>query len=327
MASSVEITLTNAADGKSFSGAAHRLGMGSSATFVNSGSTPAVARSGIIPSGGTPFDVTVLGTPAMKVNVKAGSAVVQAASATGGAFTVNNPSATDIDIATSDPSNPRIDLIVIRVLADGNGANTKAWVERMTGTPAPSPARPSIASPPTNTHYFPLAQVRVEAAASTIVAGKVTKLAGTDGVWTAAPGGLVPVSNTTDGATLPLFTPFILPTGEQWIRHPNGTSYPQGFMTRALTFQNYVTNPAGDINVFHSKYENGVRADSPFPNACLGAMVINNWSPSTYNVPVWFTCSNYTASFATFRAYTFQSGAVGAMVNSAVSAVGLSWGW
>lgn len=326
MASSVAGILGNAGDGEAFSGQAHRLGMGSSATFVNSGSTPAVARSGIVPSGGTPLDVTVLGTPAMKVNVKAGTCVVQSTSTTGGCFTVTLTAATDLDIATSNPSNPRLDLVVAKVFADGTNA-TNCTIEVLTGTPAASPARPSIASPPANTHYFPLAQVRVEANATTIVAGKVTKLVNVDGLWTAAPGGLVPVGSTTDAANLPLFTPFILPTGEQWIRHPNGTSYPQGMMTRALTAQSVVTNPAGDINIFHSKYENGTRADSAYPNACLGAMVINNFPPATYNVPIWFTVSNYTSSFITVRAYTVITGSVAPMLNSTVSCIGFSWGW
>jgi hypothetical protein len=166
----------------------------------------------------------------------------------------------------------------------------------------------------------------VEANATTIVAGKVTKVSGTDGLWTAAPGGLVPAASTTDAANLPLFTPFILPTGEQWIRHPNGTSYSQGYMTRSLTNAS-TTNPAGDINVFFQKHENGVAANSAFPNACLGAMMINNYSPSTYNVPMWYTLSAMTSSFATFRVYTYVGGTVAPMGSSSVSGVGIAWGW
>jgi hypothetical protein len=261
----------------------------------------------------------------MKVNVKAGTCVVQSTSATGGCFTVTNTAATDLDIATSNPSNPRLDLVVAKVFADGTSA-TNCTVEVITGTAAASPVRPSIASPPANTHYFPLAQVRVEANATTIVAGKVTKLVNVDGLWTAAPGGLVPVGSTTDGATLPLNTPFILPTGEQFIRHPNGTSYQQGLMTRAL-INTSVTNPSGDINVFYSKYENGVRADHPFPNACLGAMMINNYPPGTYNVPMWYTLSAMTSSFATFRVYTYTGGTVAPMLSATVQGVGFAWGW
>jgi hypothetical protein len=40
--------------------------------------------------------------------VKAGTCVVQSTSATGGCFTVTLTAATDLDIAASDPTNPRM---------------------------------------------------------------------------------------------------------------------------------------------------------------------------------------------------------------------------
>lgn len=322
MASSVACILGNAADGESFSGQAHRLGMGSRATFVGSGSNPLASRSGIIPAGGTPLDVTALGTPAMKVNVKAGVCVVQSTSSTGGAFTAELTAATDLDIGTSDLTNPRIDLVVIRVLADGT-SSSGAWVEVLPGAPAASPSRPSISSPPANTHYFPLAQVRVEANASTIVSSKVTKTSGTDGLWTASVGGLVPVASPADAANLPPFTPFIVPSAEQWIRHPNGTSYQTGNMHRYLHGVSVSTGGSGDFAVNTSVISNGAIVASPFPNACIGAMLFDATASGVLNEPVWFKLQNKTGSFCTFRAYR----AAGVLTGATIDVVGFAWGW
>jgi hypothetical protein len=206
MANFVAGILGSAADGESFTGQAHRLGMASHATIVGDSSSALRSRSGIIPGGGTPLDVTALGTPAMKVNVKSGTCAVQDTGTTGGVHTVTLTTATDLDIATANATNPRIDLVVVKVFADGTSA-TNCTVEVLTGTPAGSPVRPSIASPPTNTHYFPLAQVRVEAAATSIVASKVTKTI-VDGVQTVAPGGVVPVASVAAASGLPMWTPF-----------------------------------------------------------------------------------------------------------------------
>jgi hypothetical protein len=322
MASSVACILGNAADGEAFSGQAHRLGMGSSATFTNTGSTPAVARSGIVPSGGTPLDVAPLGTPAMKVNVKAGTCVVQSTSATGGCFTVTLTTATDLDIGTSNPTNPRIDLVVAKVFADGTSA-TNCTVEVIAGTAAASPARPSISSPPANTHYFPLAQVRVEANATTIVAGKVTKVSGVDGLWTAAAGGLVPVASTADGATLPPFSPFVLPTGEQWLRYPSGVSSQYGNMHRYLRAISKSTGGAGDFTLDTSVFTAGVQVPSPFQNACEGAILLDGTNSSSFNEPVWFKLQSKTASAVTFRAYK----ASGVFTGATLDVYGIAWGW
>lgn len=322
MASSVACVLGNAADGESFSGQAHRLGMGSRATFVGSGSNPLASRSGIIPAGGTPLDVTALGTPAMKVNVKAGVCVVQSTSSTGGAFTAELTAATDLDIGTSDASNPRIDLIVMRVLADGT-ASSGAWVEVLPGTAAASPARPSIASPPANTHYLPLAQVRVEAAATTIVSSKVTKVTGSDGIWTAGVGGLVPVASQADAASLPIFTPYVLPTGEQGMKHPNGTAYQYGLMTRYFHAISAGTGPAGDFNVTCGEWRAGAFVSSPFPNACLGAALFDRTNSATLNEMVWYKLQILGASNCTFRAYR----AAGVLTGGTVDVAGIAWGW
>ena len=327
MASSVAGIFGNAADGEPFSGQAHRLGMASNATIGGSGSSPLVSRSGIIPANGAPLDVTPLGTPAMKVTVKAGSCVVQSTSATGGCFTVVLTTTTDLDIATSNPTNPRIDLVVATVIADGTGAGTSCKVEVLTGSPAASPSRPSIASPPANTHYFPLAQVRVEANATSIVSGKVTKLTAVDGVWTTAPGSKVPVANLTEAATLPLYTPFYsIADRSHGTVLPGGASL-DGHQWRYINAFGTATNGSGDVSVPFGLWFAGTFSAAPFANMCLGAMAFDASSISTVDTPLWFKQPRndfaLSASSAQFRVY--QTG--GKYLSSGLDVSGIAWGW
>lgn len=112
------------------------------------------------------------GTPNMSVNVAAGQAVIARSSSTPQDYYVaESPNAaTNLVIATSDPTNPRIDLIIIRVNdAQYSGGVNNATVEVVTGTPAGSPVQP--ATP--NTALL-LATVAVAASAATIVNANIT---------------------------------------------------------------------------------------------------------------------------------------------------------
>lgn len=194
MASSVATTFHSAADGEQFTAAAFRLGAGSHSTVVNDGSDALKSRSGVVPGAGTPLDVTQLGTPAMQVTVKKGTVSQQSTSATGGMYFHSLTADTNLDIATANATNPRLDAVVATVFDDGTSAsNTK--IEVLTGVAAASPVLPAaLSSPPANTHYFPLAQVRVDAAVTSIVTAKITKPTFGSlvmGQFTCAPGGTV----------------------------------------------------------------------------------------------------------------------------------------
>ena len=194
MASSVATTFHSAADGEQFTAAAFRLGAASHAVIVNDAVDALKSRSGIVPGAGSPLDVTQLVTPVMKVTVKKGTVVQQSVNATGGVYSHSLTADTDLDVATAHATNPRLDCVVATVFDDGTSAsNTK--VEVLTGMAAASPSLPAeLSSPPANTHYFPLAQVRVEAAVTSIVAAKITKPAFgalVMGQFTAGVGGVV----------------------------------------------------------------------------------------------------------------------------------------
>lgn len=196
MASSVATTFHSAADGEQFNAAAWRLGSTSHAGVTNDGADALKSRPGILSGFGTPLDVTQLGSPAMQVTVKKGTVFQQSSSATGGVYSHSLTSDTNLDIAPAHATNPRLDAVVATVFDDGTSAsNTK--IEVLTGVAGASPTLPpALSSPPSNTHYFPLAQVRVEAAVTSIVTAKITKPAASGGLptfgqFTCAPGGAV----------------------------------------------------------------------------------------------------------------------------------------
>ena len=116
------------------------------------------------------------GTPNMSVNIGAGRAVIRygnASSNLAGASTVFNDALTNVAIAASDPTNPRIDLVCVEVRSAteyGQAANDARFVV-IQGTPAAVPVVPSLAS---NPNALVLVQVAVAAATTSIVNANIT---------------------------------------------------------------------------------------------------------------------------------------------------------
>lgn len=109
----------------------------------------------------------------MSVDVGAGKAtVVGDDNAAQGIYAVWNDAAKNVTISAADGTNPRRDIIVARVKdAFYSGASNAFSIEVITGTPAGSPADPSI---PNN--CLPLARVAVAAGASSITNANITDL-------------------------------------------------------------------------------------------------------------------------------------------------------
>lgn len=80
-----------------------------------------------------------------------------------------NDNGTILPIVTADPTNPRIDLIVLRADFGTNLVRLRV----VQGTPAASPAAPPVTRN-TSVWEVPIGQVRVNAGATTIAAGDVT---------------------------------------------------------------------------------------------------------------------------------------------------------
>lgn len=104
----------------------------------------------------------------MQVHVKTGQAMVDNHRAW-------VTSEKELTIDTADSTNPRLDLVVLRVVY-ANAKESKIYVDVKTGTPAASPVLPSLTQITGETYEIPLAQVLVEAGVVTITSGKVTDL-------------------------------------------------------------------------------------------------------------------------------------------------------
>jgi hypothetical protein len=137
-----------------------------------SGVAMTTSRGGVVNVGD--MSVTQNGTPNMSVNVAAGAAYVRGTSISNqGIYRCVASSTTNLAITTAHASLARWDLVVARVYDnthDSSGQN-KWELEIVTGTPAGSPAEPTLPA-----SSFKLARVTVGAAVSTIVTGNISNV-------------------------------------------------------------------------------------------------------------------------------------------------------
>lgn len=183
MAGSVSLGYCMWLDGSTISAQIARV-QDVSSSFASGGTTLAMAtQAGVIPSVGS---LQVIQNSGMNVVVQAGFAIIpNSTAATQGAYKAGSMTSTTITVATSDPTNPRIDLIVLTVTDLGNSGSS-AYLQTVTGTPAVSPVAPFA---PANSLI--LAQIAVGAGVSSITSGNITDKR----TYTAAAGGVVPYSS------------------------------------------------------------------------------------------------------------------------------------
>ena len=118
--------------------------------------------------------VTPLATPGMGVQIANGGALIAGSqTSTQGFYIAYNDASVTVSISTANPTNPRIDLVVVTVQDAfyGGTANNQVLFQVVTGTPASSPVAPSA---PNNSLI--LAQVAVAAGATVINSGNITDL-------------------------------------------------------------------------------------------------------------------------------------------------------
>ena len=120
-------------------------------------------RDGIVHGDGDEMAVTVTDPPAMTVRVGTGTAMVQ------GRFCENDAALT-LSVPAAHATYPRIDRVVVRLNASP-GRTIDILVKK--GTPAPSPVPPGLTRT-AETWELSLAQVRVEAGATSILSAKIT---------------------------------------------------------------------------------------------------------------------------------------------------------
>lgn len=100
-------------------------------------------KTGIVSPGD--LQVTQLGTPGMGVQVAPGTCYVPWTSQTGkGIYRVASDAIVTLTLASSNASYGRYDAIIMRVYDDGTSTGSKAQLEVVTGTPAPTPSYPTL---------------------------------------------------------------------------------------------------------------------------------------------------------------------------------------
>lgn len=126
----------------------------------------------------------------MSVDVAGGRAIVKGDLGTfEGVYHVDNRNLTNLTVAASDPTNPRIDLVVAEVLnAEYSGVSNLWRLRVITGVPAGSPVAPTLPS-----NALALATIAVAASASSVVNANITDLRQRAWLYT----GVVPCTSTT----------------------------------------------------------------------------------------------------------------------------------
>lgn len=116
------------------------------------------------------FAVTQNGTPNMSVNVAAGEAFVEGDESTAqGLYYVRNGATVNVAVSAASSSNPRKDIVVLRVRdAQYSGATNAAALEVIAGTPAASPSAPATPS-----NALKLAELTVGQSASSVVTANI----------------------------------------------------------------------------------------------------------------------------------------------------------
>lgn len=121
---------------------------------------------GVLGGVGNELEVTA-NSSGMEVHVNSGIALLK------DGLPYVKEATSDVTITTADATNPRIDRIILRLTREGQTDQGKIVLVALAGTPAGSPVAPSLTQS-SATWEHSLATVLVDAAASTISAGKVT---------------------------------------------------------------------------------------------------------------------------------------------------------
>lgn len=142
---------------------------------------------GVLMNNGNPLACSP--TSGLSFNVTAGSCTVLSVVGDG-SYMVANPTTQTLTCTTADPTNPRIDIVVVNVNDVGSNSSF-AQIEIIAGTPAPSPSAPATPS-----NSLLLYNIAVAANQTTLNTSNFTD----NRNWTAFAGGIVRCPNMS---TLP----------------------------------------------------------------------------------------------------------------------------
>jgi hypothetical protein len=266
-----------------------------------------IATTGII--GTSSLAVTQAGTPGMAVQVATGwGAIVGNFTTNMGVYQFYNDAATQLSVTASNPSNPRIDRVVVTVNDSYHtGATNNVTFTVVAGTPAGSPTAPA-----TPTNSISLATIAVAAGATSILNANITdtrvsvttNLPVGDLTEVAAGTGITVTSGTGPIPNVALTTPVAVANGGTGI-----TSFGSGVATflgtpTSANLAAALTDETGSgANVFGTAptISGGILTDSLVRGTEEDVNVVASAATGTINfdvstASVWYYTSNATAN-------------------------------
>jgi hypothetical protein len=218
------------------------------------------------------FAVSQHGGGAMSVDVATGRAYIQGTQCNNGS--VKNPT-----VATSDPTNPRIDRVVLHLDTSVVGPTICADVRTITGTPAPSPVAPGITRSG-SVYEISLAQYIVGVGAVVVGNANITdeRTWSTQGAWVRTPTMASGTSPTLPTGYLPVEPQYLIipvsgTTTITQLALPGGATMPAGSRI-TLEFSGALTVTPTNNLVLPRNYSS---SGSPGSTLTLEADGLNNW--------------------------------------------------
>lgn len=188
---------TGGLDGHTFDRQAVGQILGSVVTHT----TGAQVRGGVVPANGNPLGYVA--TTGLSASFKAGTYIIAVPDANLGPLKIVHAADETWTHATQHATQPRSDLIIAKLVDNGDGTSTATFdiLPGTAGSGAPDPTLPSSLG---NGAVVALHRVLVPAASSGSSLSTITDLR----TYTVGAGGVVPVASWTLGAALPVGTAF-----------------------------------------------------------------------------------------------------------------------
>jgi hypothetical protein len=274
-----------------------------------------IATSGII--GTSSLAVTQAASPAMAVQSAAGwGAIVGNYTTNMGVYQFYNDAATQLTITTANPTNPRIDRVVVTINDSYyTGATNNVTFTVVAGTAAASPVAPA-----TPTNSISLATVAVAAGATSIVnanitdtrtnvttnlpVGDLTEVQAGTGISVASGTGPIPVVSL-DGTVVYGYTTTATAAGTTVLTAAStSTQFFTGTTTQTITLPVASTMVLGEVYQIHNNSTGALTV-----NSSGGNLVITIPAGNTYLVTCILTSGTTAASWdADFMGTTSTTG-------------------
>jgi hypothetical protein len=262
-----------------------------------------IATTGII--GTSSLAVTQAGTPGMAVQVATGwGAIVGDFTTNMGVYQFYNDAATQLSITAANPTNPRIDRVVVTVNDSYyTGATNNVTFTVVAGTPAASPSAPA-----TPTNSISLATIAVAAGATSILnanitdtrvsvttnlpVGDLTEVQAGTGITVASGTGPIPIVSV-DATVISGYTTTVTAGGTTTLTAAStSTQFFTGTSTQTITLPVVSTLILGEAYAIHNNSTGALTV-----NSSGGNLVVTIPAGNTYLITCILTTGTTAASW------------------------------